>query len=146
MTVLRKSVIGLGTLDLAYVAWIVFGTINNSGLSSLWQSNAAFGLSWPGLQLAATLTMYLAIAFCGITLVLQRPEFAWVNYVLFPFRVLFVLPTTFPVIVGLAAAGIELHPGATFTLVAATELFRVVLVRSWSRSTSVAAVASGVAT
>ena len=89
--------------------------------------------------------MYLAIFACGLGLLFQRASLAWLNYVLFPLRVLFVLPTLFPLFAGLSAGGVTLHPGIAFALLAATELLRVILIRRWSRSTSAAARVAGAA-
>ena len=136
MTSLQRTVVAIGALDLVYVAWVAMGMLGGSGLASLWQSTVAFGLPHPALQVAGILVIYLAIFVCGLGLLFRRAALAWLNYVLFPLRVFFVLPTLFLLFAGLSASGMTLHPGIAFVFLVVTETLRVTLVLRWSRSTS----------
>lgn len=100
MTSLDRTMIAIGVLDLAYVGWIVLGSLGGSGLPDFWQSFVAFGLPHPSLQVAAIALIYFAILACGLALLFRRAALAWLNYVLFPLRVLLPLPTLFPLFEG----------------------------------------------
>ena len=145
MTSLQRTVVAIGALDLAYVAWVGVGTLGGSGLTSLWQGIIAFGLPRPSLQAAGILVIYLTIFACGLALLFRRAALAWLNYVLFPLRVIFALPTLFPLFAGLSAIGVALHPVIAFALLVVIEALRVILVRRWSRNTSAAGRVTGVA-
>lgn len=145
MTTLERTMMALGALDLAYVAWVAFGTFSGSWLPDFWQSTVAFGLPHPFWQVAAIALIYFAIFACGLVLLFRRVALAWLSYVLFPLRVLLVLPTLFPLFVVVAAAGAALHPGIAFALLAGTETIRFILVHRWSRSASAAAKVAGAA-
>ena len=132
MTALERLIVGFGVLDLAYVAWVAAGLLTGLGIGAHWQSILAFGLPYPALQAAAIAGVYFAILACGLGLLLRRPSFAWLSYALFPCRVLFALPTLFPLFVALPAIGASLPTGMVFALLVATELARVIVVRIWS--------------
>ena len=133
MRPLERTIIAIGALDLAYVVWVALGTTSGSGLTVLWQSTVAFGLPFPSLQVAGILVAYLAIFTCGLAMLFRRAALAWLNYVLFPLRLLLVLPTLFPLFVALSSIGVAFHPGIAFALLAVTETLRVTLVYRWSR-------------
>ena len=133
MAALERLIVGFGVLDLAYVAWVAVGLLTGPGIADHWQSILAFGLPYPALQAAAIAGVYFAILASGLGLLLRRPSFAWLSYALFPCRVLFALPTLFPLFVALHAAGTFLPTGMVFALLVATELARVIVVRIWSR-------------
>ncbi|HEU0152715.1 MAG TPA: hypothetical protein VFQ84_05150 [Arenimonas sp.] len=128
---LDRAVTAIGALDLAHVAWVVAGTLLGAGFSSIWQGISSFGLPLPWLQAAALLAVYLAILACGFSLLLRRTALVWLNYVLFPLRVLFALPTLFPLFIALGR--LNMDPWITFLLLAATETARIILVRKWER-------------
>ena len=128
MKPLDRIIIAIGLLDLAYVAWVAVGVVNGAGATAVWQSVVAFGLPLPSIQVGGILTLYVFITVCGLALVLRRVALAWLNYVLFPLRVLLVLPTLFPLVAVIAAKSSSI----AFVLLALTELIRVVLVYRWS--------------
>ncbi len=145
MTSLQRSIIAIGALDLGYVAWSALGALGGVAPASLWQSAVAFGLPNASLQVAVILAIYLTILVCGVALLFQRATLAWLNYVLFPLRVLLVLPTLFPLFVGLSAIGVTLPPALVLTFLAVTEALRVIVVRRWSRRTTEAGGVAGAA-
>ena len=145
VTTLQRTTIACGALDVAYVAWIALGTLSGIGAAGLWQSTVAFGLPYPALQIAGMLVPYIAILICGIALLLQRTSLAWLNYVLFPVRILVAAPTLFPLFVGMAASGVPFHPSIPITILVVTEALRVLLVHRWSRHVSAAAEVAGAA-
>ncbi|MFD0739651.1 hypothetical protein ACFQZQ_10210 [Lysobacter koreensis] len=134
MKSLERIIVVIGALDLAYIAWVLVGTLRGAGFSAIWQSTVAFGLPFPALQVGAVAAIYLAILACGLALLLRRRRLAWLNYWLLPLRVALVLPTLFPLFAAMSAIGIASNPWAVFALLAITELFRVVLVYRWSRA------------
>ncbi len=133
MKSLERIIVGIGGLDLAYIAWVLVGAFRHGGLNAAWQSTVSFGLAFPALQFAAILVVYLAILVCGFSLLLRRARLAWLNYLLFPLRVAFVVPTLFPLFAAFSASGIALPPLAGAALLAITETLRVVLVYRWAR-------------
>jgi hypothetical protein len=145
MTSLRRTIVAIGALDLAYVAWSAVGALGGAGLTTLWQSTVAFGLPHASLQVAVILAIYLTILVCGLALLFQRATLAWLNYVLFPLRVLWALPTLFPLFVGLSAMGVTLPPAIALAFLAVTEALRVIIVRKWSRRTTAAGGVAGAA-
>lgn len=145
MVSLRQTIVAIGALDLAYVVWIALNLLCNSGLAGLWQSTVAFGLPFPELQVAAILAVYLAILVCGLAMLACRFTLAWLNYVLFPLRLLLVIPTLFPLFFSLSASGLVLHPGIAFALLFITEALRLILVYRWSRQSRAGAKAAGAA-
>ena len=84
MTSLQRTVVAIGALDVAHVAWVTVGMLGGSGLASLWQSTVAFGLPHPAWQVTGILAIYLAIFACGLGLLFRHAALAWLNYVLFP--------------------------------------------------------------
>jgi hypothetical protein len=144
-TLLKPAVILVGTLDLAYVAWVVVGSMQGSGLADLWQTALAFGLPHPSLQAAAAVILHVAIVSCGLALIFQRPRLAWLNYVLFPFRVLLVLPTFFPLFWAVSSSASVLPPVIPVAALVLTEAFRVILIYRWSRHASAAVSVAGAA-
>lgn len=145
MTALQRTVVAIGALDLTHVAWVAWGTLSSTGLLGLWQNIVAFGSPLPVLQFAGILFVYLTILACGLALIFRRSELTWLNYVLFPLRLLLAIPTLFPLFVGLSASGLTLHPSITFVLLFTTEVLRVILVHRWSRHSTAEASVAGVA-
>ena len=135
MRSIERIIVILGVLDLAYVGWVVINTMAGPQFNAAWQSTVTFGLPLPALQSALVFATYLAILICGLSLLLRRTSLVWLNYLLFPLRVIFVLPTAFPLFIGLSAIGIKLHPGVIFALILASEVLRVFIVYRWSRVT-----------
>ena len=133
MKFIERIIVTLGALDLAYVGWVILNTLAGPGFNTAWQSTVTFGLPLPALQFVFVLATYLAIFVCGVNLLLRKSSLVWLNYLLFPLRIIFVLPTFFPLFIGIAALGIKLHPGVIFSLILVTEILRLFWVYSWSR-------------
>jgi hypothetical protein len=134
MRVSDRIVIGLGTLDITYVAWTILGIVRGGpGLRSMSHNLINWGFPFPNLLIAFVVLVYVAITVCGVALVLRRRRFAWLNYVLLPFRIALVLPTLYPVFALLAVLRLALPPLIAFISMVVTELARCIFVFTWQR-------------
>lgn len=137
MKVSDRIAVALGFVDIGYVAWTIFGTLRIGATPhSMSQNVANFGLPFPSLVVSIVLLVYVLIFACGLALILRRWRFAWLNYVLLPFRVGLVLPTVYPVIALLVAVGVVLPPPATYVAIVVTEVARCVFIYFWHREHS----------
>jgi hypothetical protein len=127
----------LGVVDISYVVWTIFGTIRIGATArSMSQNVANIGLPFPTLIVAIVFLVYLLMVACGLALVFRRRRLAWLNYVLLPFRIGFVLPTIYPVIALLVAVGVVLPRPATYVAIVLTEILRCVFIYFWRRDRS----------
>ena len=138
MKTLEKVIIAIGSLDIGYFAWLVFNTLSaESGeLAMLWSSLAVFGLPFPEVQFAAIILFYLSILVCGFALVFRWRKVAWLNYVQLPLRLIFVVPTLYPLFFLFAKLNIELGFFMSLALLGAIEIRRVVIVYRWRTHTT----------
>jgi hypothetical protein len=126
---------GMGALDIANIVWmIVQGMLHGSAFDSFIPD---FSRPSPPLFVILhvfTIFVYILILACGITLVLRLSRFAWLNYILFPLRLAFFLPTLFPVFMLAEPLGLVVHPYVNIGLLVATEVACCAFIFYWRRS------------
>lgn len=55
---LERTIVAIGTLDLAYVVWVVSGVLRDGGFGLSWNSIVAFGLPYPAMQAAGNVAAF----------------------------------------------------------------------------------------
>jgi len=130
---LDKIIIAIGALDVGFIIWVVATDITSvpGQISSLWSSIVSFGLPYPEMQMTAYVVFYLLVLLCGVSLLFKRKKLVWLNYVLFPFRLVLVVPTIYPLFYIFYKAGIELGVIASFVMLLVGEVVRIYVVYKW---------------
>jgi hypothetical protein len=133
LNILDKIIIGIGVLDVSYIAWIVVNSISGepSHLWTLWNSITSYGLPFPALQFGAIIAVYASVLVCGLALIFRNRKLVWLNYVQFPLRLMLVIPSLYPVFYLLGKLGVQLGVGITIAILCIIEMGRVAFVFKW---------------
>lgn len=130
-----KIAVCIGALDIANIVWMIADSaMKGTGfgiVTHFFSRNGSPMLVMLGVLDILTYTLILA---CGITLVLRRSRFAWLNYILFPLRLAFFLPTLFPVFMLVGSLGLVMNPYTSIGLLVSTEIACCVFIFYWRRS------------
>jgi len=130
-----KVIVCIGVLDVASVLWAVIGAfMGGSGITMALSNLRQWGLPLPILLGIFGLLAYALILVCGVLLVLRQPKFSWLNYVLFPLRLAFFLPTLFPIFLLGGRLGLGMHPIVSISILVATEIACCVFIYFWWHS------------
>lgn len=128
MKPLDNTMRAIGLLDIIYVLLVAVRPWLGTGFPPLIRPEADYGLPDPQWLLVALLLFYLTVLPCGLGLLLRCRTGAWLNWLLYPLRIVLVMPTLFPVTALLDYMGMA--RSAVIVLLAGESL-RIFLVQRW---------------
>ena len=132
---LEKPIIALGILDITFILWVLYDQATNeiNQFSQVWENLISFGLPFPMIQFSMILLFYVSIFVSGISLVIRNANLVWINYFQFPFRIVLVVPTLYPIFYLFSQLNIDIGVFSAFIIISFFEIGRVVFVFKWSK-------------